>query len=397
MRGSALRAVYVTFRIAHRDLLDFWKGKMTFAMSMLMPILFMSMFGFIYPTSTTPSNNPYKNAPMGLVVYDDRPFASQVAEQFREIARSTNLFVVQDFPTYESARGQIVAGNLYGVVVIPFGFTEAFESKRQTFVLITVDDTNPQLAAIIYGEANSIISQISAKLSASIIAKTGDLGDPAWLSEPASLERRDLVNGVTNSFEFLAPGFMALTVVMGTLVGLGSAIAREREQGTIDGLMVAPVDRSAIVIGKTLAQTVRGMIQGFVILGMSIILFGVKVYGNPGVMVLVMFLSVSSFVGMGIVMSAVAQDQESATMMNFLLQFPMMFLSGIIFPIQQLPNWLQYIGKALPLYYAGDALRKVVILNASPAQIAPDILILIVYSVVTLAMGMPLFRKAMTR
>jgi len=397
MTSKTFHSVYIAVRIAHRDLLDFWKAKMVLAMSMLMPILLMSMFGFIYPSSTTESNNPYKNAPLGMVVYDDGSFASQVADQFRGIARSNNLFIVRDFPTYESARAQIVAGNLYGVVVIPSGFTEAFESKRQTFVLITVDDTNPQLAAIIYGEASSITNQISANLSASIIAKTSDVADRAWLSEPTSPERRDLVSGVTNSFEFLAPGFMALTVVMGTLAGLGSAIAREREQGTMDGMMVAPVPRSAIVIGKTLAQTVRGMIQGLIILGISIILFGVKVYGNPGLMVLVMFLSVISFVGVGIVMSSLAPDQESATMMNFLLQFPMMFLSGIIFPIQQLPNWLQYIGKVLPLYYAGDALRKVIILSASPAQIAPDILILILYSVVTLGMGMPVFRKAMTR
>jgi len=84
-------------------------------------------------------------------------------------------------------------------------------------------------------------------------------------------------------------------------------------------------------------------------------------------------------------------------MMTMILQFPMMFISGILFPIDQLPGWLQLIGKALPLYYAADALRKVIILNASLAAIMPDVLILIVYTFLTMTAAIPLFEKAMKR
>jgi ABC-2 type transport system permease protein len=75
----------------------------------------------------------------------------------------------------------------------------------------------------------------------------------------------------------------------------------------------------------------------------------------------------------------------------------MMFISGILFPIDQLPGWMQYIGKGLPLYYAADALRKVIILNAGLAAIMPDVLILIVYTVLTMALAIPLFERAMRR
>jgi ABC-2 type transport system permease protein len=84
-------------------------------------------------------------------------------------------------------------------------------------------------------------------------------------------------------------------------------------------------------------------------------------------------------------------------MMTVLLQFPMMFISGILFPIDQLPVWLQYIGKAMPLYYAADALRKVIILNASLMVILPDVLILIAYMIITMALALPLFERAMRR
>jgi ABC-2 type transport system permease protein len=225
----------------------------------------------------------------------------------------------------------------------------------------------------------------------------GIASDPSFVTQPISVQRENLIGSTTNTFEFLAPGFMGLTVVMGTLAGLGSAISREKEQGTMDGIMVAPISRNAIVSGKMISQTVRGMIQAFMILGLSMLLFGVKIYGSPLLMVGTLLLGVTSFAGIGLIMTSVAPEQETAQMMMMLLQFPMMFLSGILFPMDQLPGWLQWIGKALPLYYGADALRKIIVLNASLNQILPDIMVLVVYSIATLSIAIPIFRKAMTR
>jgi len=395
--SSRLRhTIYITLRIAHRDLLDFWKVKLLVGTFMLMPILMMAMFGSMFP-STTGAANPYRNAPMAMVVEDDGSLAIQVADQFKEIASSTGLFKVQDFPNFRSARDGILTGSIKGVVVIPEGFTAALNSNRQATVLITVDDTNPQMGSVIYGEADAIVKMISDGLGRAILSKMGYTGDPSFIQEPVGVERLNLIGTATNTFQFLAPGFMALTVVMGGLSGLASAIAREKEQGTMDGIMVAPISRDAIVGGKMLSQTVRGMIQGFLILGLSMLLFGVKVYGSPLLMVVVMLLGVASFAGIGIIATSVAPEQETATMMMMLLQFPMMFLSGILFPMDQLPNWLQWIGKALPLYYAADALRKVIVLSASLNQILMDVMVLVLYSLTTLGIAIPIFRKAMTR
>jgi ABC-2 type transport system permease protein len=190
---------------------------------------------------------------------------------------------------------------------------------------------------------------------------------------------------------------VALTVVTGSLIGVATSISKEKEQGTMDGLLVAPVSQMSIIAGKVIAQTVRGMIQGSITLVLSVLIFNVTIYGSPIIMVIVMFLGTASFVGVGIVVSTVAPDQETANVMASLLQFPMMFLCGIMFPIEQLPSWMQLIGKALPLYYAADALRKVVILNASMNLIMPDILILVAYAAVTMVLAVPLFDKAMRK
>lgn len=237
---------------------------------------------------------------------------------------------------------------------------------------------------------------ISDGLATSIISKMDSSVDPSYVLEPISVERRNLIS-TTNTFQFLAPGFMALTVVTGTLSGLAAAIAREKEQGTMDGMMVAPVSRNTIVIGKTLAQTVRGMAQAFVILALSTLFFGVRVYGSPILMIVVMVLGVTSFAGIGIIATSIAPEQETAMMMMTLLQFPMMFLSGIIFPMEQLPGWLQSVGKMLPLYYAADALRKVIVLGASFSQIYWDVVVLILYAAVTLGVAIPIFQATMSQ
>ena len=398
MRNSLSHSIYISLRIAHRDLLDFWKAKMLVGTFMLMPILMMAMFGSMFP-STTGTSNPYRNAPLAMVVQDDGSLAIQVGDQFKEIASSTAMFKVQDFPSYQSARDEILTGKIKGVVVIPAGFTAALNSGRQAAVLITVDDTNPQMGSIIYGEAASIVKVISDGLGRVIISKLANSGDLdlSFVQAPISVERLNLIGTTTNTFQFLAPGFMALTVVMGGLSGLASAIAREKEQGTMDGILAAPISRTTIVAGKMMAQTVRGMIQAFLILGLSMLLFSVKVYGSPLLILVVMLLGVASFSGIGIIATSIAPEQETATMMMMLLQFPMMFLSGILFPMDQLPGWLQWIGKALPLYYAADALRKVIVLSASLNQILMDVMVLVLYSLTTLGIAIPIFRKAMTR
>jgi ABC-2 type transport system permease protein len=392
----------LAFGIARRDLLDLWRARMLLFFFILFPLLLMGMFGYIYPpipksNPTTGSiGTPYPNMPVSLIQMDDGQAANEVAAQFIQISQQQGLFAVSESASYQNARNQLIQGNLKGIVVIPQGFSDALAASQQATVEVTVDQTNPTLASVLQSEISAVFSMIGSSMSIQTIhGMAGDDISPAFVMEPISVTGVPLISGVTSSFQFLAPGFMALTVITGSLQGVASAIAREREQGTMDGLLVSPIPHRSIILGKVMAQTVRGLIQGFLILGLSMLLFGVQVYGSPLIMFFVMVLGTASFVGVGIIMTAVAPDQETAQMMTVILQFPMMFISGILFPIDQLPTWLQYIGEALPLYYAADALRKVIILNATLAAITPDVVILVIYTLVTMTAAIPLFERAM--
>jgi len=165
----------------------------------------------------------------------------------------------------------------------------------------------------------------------------------------------------------------------------------------MDGMMVAPINRLSIILGKTLGQTARGLIQGIIILILAVGLFGVAIQGSILLVFALLLLGVFSFVGLGIVITSFTKDQETAQMLMMTLMFPMMFLSGVFFPIQQMPWYMQDISKILPLTYASDSLRRVMVLGAGIPQISTDLIVLIVFGAVMIAIAVPVFRRMMTR
>jgi ABC-2 type transport system permease protein len=185
--------------------------------------------------------------------------------------------------------------------------------------------------------------------------------------------------------------------MMSVMMGLPRAISHEKEVGTLDGMMSAPITRRSILLGKAIAQTTRGIIQATIILVLAMTLFGVTIEGNILLVFALLFLGVFSFVGLGIVITSYAKNEETAGMMLMTLMFPMMFLSGVFFPIQQMPWFMQAISKAFPLTYATSALRKVMTLGAGVPAIATELAVLIGFGTVMILIAVPVFKRAMTK
>jgi ABC-2 type transport system permease protein len=139
------------------------------------------------------------------------------------------------------------------------------------------------------------------------------------------------------------------------------------------------------------------LVQGFIILVLSVLLFGVVIYGSILLVVLLILLTVFSFVGLGILITSFADKEETATMVMMTLMFPMMFLSGVFFPVQMMPGFMQSIANFLPLTYAANAMRKVMVLGAGPDAIIGDVIVLVAFGAVLLTIAVPLFKRAMTR
>jgi ABC-2 type transport system permease protein len=205
------------------------------------------------------------------------------------------------------------------------------------------------------------------------------------------------VPGNLNYFSFVAPGMLMMIVMMGAMTGIPRAISHEKEIGTFDGILAAPVSEISIIMGKTIAQTVRGFIQGIVVMILAVLVFGVTIQGSILLTIATLLLGIFSFIGLGILLTSLSNNEETATILMTVLQFPMMFLTGVFFPIQQMPWFMQDLSKFLPLTYAISAMRKVMIMGAGITDVIPEVTILVIFGAIMLLIAIPVFRRSMTR
>jgi len=381
--------------IAWKDLMELFRNRMALAMLVLMPIFMMAMAGFIFPSNTSMSNVSI------ALVNEDEGYGNYSASSIfinvlEGINNSTEMVVLITASSFDEVRTMIQNGDVEGGIVIARNFTSNLMAGEQGSITIVTDQTNPQLSIGLQTGLKEVFDQMGTLLAQENVKPLNATNSLAVV-KPYHVETKGAVPGTFNYFDFMAPGLMAMTVMMSVMTGLPAAISHEREIGTLDGMMVAPIRRLGIILGKTLAQTVRGLLQGLLILILAIALFGVVIHGSILLIFALLFLGVFSFVGLGVVITSFAKDQETAMMLMMTLMFPMMFLSGVFFPIQQMPWYMQNISKALPLTYAITALRKVMVLGAGLSAISLEVTVLIGFGTIMTLIALPVFRRAMTR
>jgi ABC-2 type transport system permease protein len=387
-----------SFRIAWKDLMELFRNRMGLVLLILMPIFMMTMVGFIYPSETSMNNVPIAlvNEDTGFGGYN---LSSTFVMTLNSINDDAGMMKLKDASSLEEVREMIQTGDAEGGIVISSDFTADIMGGQQGTITIVTDQSNPQMSAIIQTVLNEVFEQMGTALAQQNVAEQLGIDPSSALAivRPYNIQVKGSVEGDFSYFDFIAPGIMAMTVMMSVMTGLPAAISHEREVGTLDGMMVAPINRLSVILGKTLAQMARGILQGVLILVLAVTLFGVTVHGSILLVFALLLLGVFSFVGLGVVLTSFAKEQETAVMLMTTIMFPMMFLSGVFFPIEQMPWFMQAISKVLPLTYVADALRKVMVLGADLPMLTNELAILIGFGTIMIAIAVPVFKRAMTR
>jgi len=367
-------------------------------MLVLMPLFMMMMVGFIFPTGDSISQQPIALANLDLAV-NGTSLGDGFVAQLEAVNDQTGMMDLSDATDFDDIKSQIQDGTVMGGIIVPQTFTSDILAGRQGNITIMTDQSNPQMSAMIQSVLTEVVEQLGLMMAEQNLNETYGISleqAPAVLM-PYNVELTGVVPGDPNYFEFVAPGIMAMVVMMSLMTGLPHAISYEKDMGTLDGMLAAPTSRWAIILGKVMAQSTMGLVQGFVILLLSVLLFGVTIQGSILLVVFLIVLTVFSFVGLGILITSFADKEETATMVMMTLMFPMMFLSGVFFPIQQMPSFMQSVASFLPLTYAADALRKVMVLGAGIQSIFTDVVVLAAFGSILLAIAVPMFKRAMSR
>jgi ABC-2 type transport system permease protein len=364
----------------------------------IMPLFMMGMVGYIFP-----SNNSISHVPVALVNLDaaqgNTSLSTQFVAQLQALNNKTGMMDLSTAASADDVKSSIQNGQQSAGIIIGTNFTSNLESGKQADVTLIIDQSNPQLENLVQGALTQAIGQMGTQTAVQDLNLTDNT--PLNLSlarvAPYNVQTTGVVSGPSNYFQFVAPGITAMVAMMSLMTGLPHAISFERDVGTLDGMLAAPVHRMSIVGGKVIAQTVRGMIEGLVALALAIFLFGVDVHGSMALVLGLLLLTVFSIVGLGILVTSLAGTEETATMIMMSLLFPMMFFSGVFFPLQLMPSFMQVIAQFFPLTHAVTALRRVVVLGAGISAISTDVIILFGFGIVLLLVALVAFEWAMKR
>ena len=269
------------------------------------------------------------------------------------------------------------------VLVIDRRFTRDLLLHRPAPVQLILDGRNSNTALLIEGYATTILNDFA-------LAWTADHRSPA---PPAVLDVRARYNLTLASRWFVVPGIVALLTQVVTLLVIGLSVAREREMGTFDQLLVTPLRQIDILLGKGLPGLLIGGIEGSVIIAAAILWFHVPMRGSFISLYFGLLLFVVAVTGVGLAISALAVTQQQALLGAFLFMVPSIILSGFATPIANMPGWVQTLTLINPMRYFLVIVRGVFLEGAGLSQIASQLWPMALIGIAAMAAAGWLFRK----
>jgi len=320
--------------IEWKELLQLRRDRMTLAMMVMLPLLQLMLFGYAI-------NTDVRHLP--TVVYDqDRSAAS------RDLARSlesTGYYdVVGHVSSYSEIERAMRQGKARVALVVPSRYGASLVRGTPTALQLVVDGSDPQTVASATNTAASLAIARSSELLIGRLAASG-LGafQPITL-EPATWYNPDLRTAV-----YVVPGLVGVILTMTMVMLTAMAIARERERGTLEQLIVSPVKPVELVLGKIVPYIVIGYVQMSLILLAGVVIFKVPIQGSLLLLYALAFVFIAANLALGLFFSTVAQTQQQAMQMSFFFLLPNILLSGFMFPFEGMPKPAQFMSQALPL------------------------------------------------
>jgi len=201
------------------------------------------------------------------------------------------------------------------------------------------------------------------------------------------------VDGEVGYIRFLVPGIIGMSILFSSTFG-GLSVLWDREFGFLKEIMVAPVSRVSIVLGRIAGGATTALIQAVLILGISHIM-GFKIINLSSIFLAILFmiLIAITFLGLGLIFASKMRDMQGfSIVMNFVI-FPLFFLSGALYPLENFPSWLRFISKLDPLTYGVDGLRAALI-GVSSFSIFSNFIFMVIFSSVMILLGAYFFEKS---
>jgi ABC-2 type transport system permease protein len=368
--------MWASFRaIFQKEFLHIRRDRATLVMAFTIPLFQLILFGFIDQT--------VHNVPT-VVVDQDR---SSQSRELLDKMRATGTFRIERVTENpRDARAEITAGTARVGIVIPPDYHDKRSKGGDAKVLVLIDGSDSTVSSQALASVNGLVAALNLD----------EIKKGARLPDPVSAQPIILYNPDGRTANYIIPGLVAILVQIVAMLLAAVAIVRERERGTLEQLLVTPIHPLGLMLGKLGPYLFIGLAEMAVILTAMRFGFGVPIRGNLVFLFLMALVYIFALLALGLFVSTRTKTQSEAQQMAQMFLLPSIFLSGYIFPTEGLPFVLRMIGRILPATHMVAIMRGVVLRDAGPAELLPNVLALALISTVLVTLSVRSFKKVAT-
>lgn len=348
----------------------------------LMPTIQTLIFGYAVTTDV-------RNVAIAVYDQDNSPESRDLLARF---LRSGYFELVQTLNSEQQIVDAMDRGKVRGVVRINQGFSDDLRAGRTAQMQVILDGTDSNTGAVVMNYAGVIVDQYSNEILLDRVHRTiGAVRQPGRVN----IQRRAWFNANLESRNFYVPGVIAQIITIITFMLTSMAIVREKEIGTMEQIIVTPIRPFEFILGKTAPFAIISFAIVLIITAVGVFWFGVPIRGSLFLLLGATALYLLTTLGVGLLISTISSTQQQAMMVTFLVNFPIMLLSGFVFPVSAMPQWIQAITVVNPLRYFIVIIRAIFLKGTGFSILWPEFLALAVIGLVTFALAASRFRKTL--
>lgn len=372
--GQAWRALVRVGAMAAKEIVHVRRDPRTLALALGMPVFMLFLFGYGVSTDMD-------HLPVAIADQDQ-------SEGSRALARAldgSGEFRVVTRRTPEQAEALFRDGAALAVLVVPRGYQADLLEGRRTPVQLLVDGSDPVAANQVLTKADGVVRAESRRLAGPEAARQ---------APPLEVRTWTRYNPEGRSALFMVPGLSAFLLAITAVMLTALAIAGEWERGSMEQLFASPVGRLEIVLGKLLPYLVLGLLSLLLVLAFGAVAFDLPIVGSLWLILVLGLVFLAAMLGQGLFISVVSRSQMVATQAGALsAMLPSIILSGMIFPIENMPLPLQVLSRAVPARYLVHGLRGVLLKGNGLDVLWPDLVAMAVFAVVIIGLATRRFER----
>ena len=415
------RAINQVSAIAKTDFLGVLRNKTAIFFTLLFPLFFIVIIGFTFGQSGTEETS---RIAIGVVNLDGEMIAvnatfsqnNTIGEMFVETLEAAN-FTIHEYAEYGdldvngTAAYDIRQGDIDAIVVIPANFTETLtfqytsnlgmEVPTKSHLELYVDPSDTTGSLIVQQSVLGFISGFVSEYQ-SIAIEQAPLDLKAFvevIADPliVSISEADVAGNDLKWIDYMVPGTLGLVLLWSGLNHASMTIATERTKGTFQRMVIAPVSPTIVLLGKLISSLALVYLSALIMLLSGLLLFQVNLYWNIPVIILAIFLGALSAIGIGLIISSLAKNEEAANSIAVIISVPLQFFIGAFFPLSIMPEAAQIFGEALPFTKLVNAMQDIMTRNLPFDAVIPEILYLAISGLVLFLIGTIAYRISLKR